>query len=145
MIESVAEGVKFSDLRNIMDTHINRLAVIRPQLTHRQRIEYLSGVFSYLGQEYDFEFDFADASRQVCTELVYRALNGLGGIDFKLSKHAGRLTMTADDLLNYWINENPQAFEFVLYAGESKLTPGHTARVRTGASGKRQLIKLMGE
>lgn len=144
MIESVAEGVKFSDLRYVMDTHINRLAVIRPQLTDRERVEYLSRVFSYLGQEYDFEFDFADASRQVCTEVVYRSLNDLGGIDFKLSKHAGRLAMTADDLVNYWINENPEAFEFVLYADESKLTPGHTARIRVGKSGERQLIKLMG-
>jgi len=143
MIEAVAEGVKFSDLRHVMDTHINRLLVIRPKLSRQERVEYLTRVFSYLGQEYDFEFDFADAGRQVCTEVVYRSLNGFGGIDYQLSKHAGRLVMTADDMVNYWLNDRPEAFEFVLYADESKLVPGHAARIWTGASGRHRLEKLM--
>jgi len=143
IIEAVAEGVKFSDLRHVMDTHINRLLVIRPKLSRRERIKYLTGVFSYLGQEYDFEFDFADAGRQVCTEVVYRSLNGLGGIDYHLSQHAGRLVMTADDMVNYWLNDRHKAFQFILYTDESKLVPGHAARIWTGESGRRRLKKLM--
>ena len=70
----------------IMDTHINRLLVLRPILTEEERTEFLAGVFSYLGDEYDFYFDFADSSRQVCTEVHYRTLNGKGGINFTLTR-----------------------------------------------------------
>jgi len=144
MIEAIAEGVKFSNLEYVMDTHINRLLVIRPRLTGQQRILYLSRVFSYLGQEYDFEFDFADASRQVCTELVYRALNGVDGIEFKLSHHAGRLSMTADDMIHYWLKDNPDGFHFVLFAKESAISVNHSAKILTGEKGERELKKLMG-
>lgn len=143
VIEAVGEGVKFSNLNHLLDTHINRLAVIRPRLTGRQRILYLSRVFSYLGQDYDFEFDFADASRQVCTELVYRALNGVDGIEFDLSYHAGRLAMTADNMINYCFQENPDAFGFVLLAKESAMSVKHSAKIMTGEKGERELKRLM--
>jgi hypothetical protein len=141
LIEAVAEGVKFSNLEHIMDTHINRLLVLRPQLTFRQRTIYLARVFSYLGQEYDFRFDFADASRQVCTEVVYRALNGIDGIDLPLTHHAGHLTLSADDLVHYWLKDNPDGFEFIFYADESALGSNHAARIRTGEKGMRR-VKL---
>ena len=131
-----------SNLEHILDTHINRLLVLRPQLTFRERTIYLARVFSYLGQEYDFRFDFADASRQVCTEIVYRALNGIDGIDLPLTHHAGHLTLSADDLVHYWLNDNPDGFELILYADESALGSNHVARIRTGEKGMRR-VKLM--
>jgi len=143
MIEAVAEGVKFSQLEHVMDTHINRLAVIRPVLSDRERVVYLSRVFSYLGQEYDFEFDFADASRQVCTELLYRSLNGIGGIEYQLEMRSGRLAMTADDVLNYWLDKNPESFQFVLFAEEEPMNLGHRARVLIGKKGESRLRHLM--
>jgi hypothetical protein len=141
LIEAVAEGVKLSNLEHIMDTHINRLLVLRPQLSSRQRSIYLARVFSYLGQEYDFRFDFADASRQVCTEVVYRALNGIDGIDLPLTLHAGHLTLSADDLVHYWLKDNPDGFELIFYADESALGSNHAARIRTGEKGMRR-VKL---
>ena len=143
VIEAVGEGVKFSNLNHLLDTHINRLAVVRPMLSKKDRILYLSRVFSYLGQEYDFEFDFADASRQVCTELVYRALNGVDGIDFKLSYHAGRLAMTADGMIDYCLQGNSDAFEFILFAKESALSIQHSAKITTGKKGEDDLKELM--
>jgi hypothetical protein len=145
VIEAVAEGVKFSNLEYLMDTHVNRLAVIRPLLTPQQRSVYLSRVFSYLGQEYDFEFDFADASRQVCTEVVYRSLNGIAGIDYKLKRHSGRLAMTADDMIDFWICEQPKRFKFVLLADESPKSSNHAVMLLTGAKGERALKRLMSQ
>lgn len=143
LIESVAEGIKFSNLEYILDTHINRLLVLRPQLSSKQRTLYLARVFSYLGQEYDFRFDFADASRQVCTEVVYRALNGINGIDMPLTWHAGHLTLSADDLIHYWLKDNPNGFRFVLYAEENKLSPNHAARILTAKKGMRSVELVM--
>ena len=45
IIEAVAEGVIFNNLAKIMDTHINRLLVLRPILTEEERTEFLAGVF----------------------------------------------------------------------------------------------------
>jgi hypothetical protein len=98
IIEAVAEGVIFNNLAKIMDNHINRLLVLRPILTEEERTEFLTGVFSYLGDEYDFYFDFADSSRQVCTEVHYRTLNGKGGINFTLTDRGGHETLSTNEL-----------------------------------------------
>lgn len=145
LIEAVAEGVKFSNLNFILDTHVNRLLVLRPQLSAADHARQLGRTFSYLGQEYDFRFDFADASRQVCTEVIYRALMGLNEIDFPLTKRGGHVTLSADDIVHYWLNEQPDSFEFILYAEESKLPPPHRANILTGPQGKKRVEKLMNE
>lgn len=144
VIEAVLAGVKFSNLAQVMDTRINRLAVLRPQLTEEERSRYLVKVFSYLGQEYDFRFDFNDSSRQVCTEIVYRSLNGLNEIDFQLALHTGHLTLSSDDILRYGLEKRPEAFEFILYVEEAKLRPGHPARLRSGELGERRLKQVIG-
>jgi hypothetical protein len=143
VIEAVAEGVIFNNLAKIMDTHINRLLVLRPNINNAERTEFLAGIFSYLGDEYDFYFDFADASRQVCTEVQYRALNGKGGIYFTLTERAGHATLSADDIVHYYLETQPQQFELVLFADEDPGAQLHQARVLTGAKAEHRLKKLM--
>lgn len=143
LIEAVAEGVKFSNLEWIMDTHINRLLVLRPNLDSIDRGKQLSRTFSYLGNDYDFRFDFADSSRQVCTEVIYRSINGLNGVEFELTRRGGHLTLSADDLVNYWLKVHPESFEFILFAEEAPLSITHQAQIHTGATGKLRLEKLM--
>ncbi len=143
IIEAVSEGVIFNNLEKIMDTHINRLLVLRPKLNNAERTQFLAGVFSYIGDEYDFFFDFADASRQVCTEVHYRTLNGKGGIYFTLTERAGHETLSADDIVFYYLEIRPQQFELVLLADEDPGAHMHQARVLTGAEAERRLKELM--
>ena len=143
IIEAVAEGVIFNNLAKIMDTHTNRLLVLRPILNDAERTEFLAGVFSYLGDEYDFYFDFADASRQVCTEVHYRALSGKGDITFTLTERAGHETLSADDIVHYYLETRPQQFDLVLYADEDPGARRHQARVLTGADAEHRLKTLM--
>ena len=126
-----------------MDTHVHRLLVLRPLLNNSERTEFLAGVFSFLGDEYDFYFDFADASRQVCTEVQYRALNGKGGIFFTLTERAGHVTLSADDIVNYYLETQPQQFELVLFADESPDTLHHQARLLTGTVAEHRIRELM--
>jgi hypothetical protein len=143
IIEAVAEGVIFNNLAKIMDTHIDRMLVLRPKLNDAQRADFLAGVFSYLGDEYDFYFDFADASRQVCTEVHYRTLNGKGGIHFTLTERSGHETLSADDIVHYNTEIRPRHFELVLFADENPGAQHHQARVLTGAEAEHVLKKLM--
>jgi hypothetical protein len=143
IIEAVAEGVIFNNLAKIMDTHINRLLVLRPILTEEERTEFLAGVFSYLGDEYDFYFDFADSSRQVCTEVHYRTLNGKGGINFTLTERGGHETLSADDIVHYYTESRPLQFELVLFADEEPGALHHQARVLTGVEAEQRLKELI--
>jgi hypothetical protein len=143
MIEAVAEGVIFNNLAHIMDTHINRLLVLRPQLTESERTDFLVEVFSSLGEEYDFRFDFADSTRQVCTEVIYRAIQGKGGIEFHLTVRAGHETLSADDISLYYLAKRPEGFEFVLYAEEDPESKDHAALILTGDTGIARLKELM--
>jgi hypothetical protein len=143
MIEAVAEGVIFNNLTHVMDTHINRMLVLRPQLTADERRDFLIEVFSYLGEEYDFRFDFADSTRQVCTEVIYRAIQGKAGIDFDLTMRAGHVTLSADDIALYFLHKSPQAFQLVLYAEEDPDETDHAALILNGKAGVERLKELM--
>lgn len=143
VVESVAEGVQLCNLDRILSTRINRLVVLRPQLDPMERAEQIADVMSYVGDEYDFSFDFTDASDQVCTEVVYRSLQGRGEIDLPLSVHAWRLTLTADDILRYCIRGEGRQFACILMVDESKESPGN-ARVIPAANAQKWLSKLPG-
>ena len=143
VIEAVAEGVIFNHLGHLMDTHINRLVVLRPQVDDNERGRALADVFLFLGDGYDYEFNFADASEQVCTEVVYRALDGKGPIDFTLVKRAGHPTLSADDIANNYLAAPGKAFQFVLFADETPESPEHHARILTGEVGTTRLNELM--
>ena len=142
LIEAVAEGVKLSNLDHILDTHVNRLLVLRPQIDDSERTAFLAGVFAFLGDPYDFRFDFADASRQVCTEVIYRALNGKGGIDFALTSRAGHPTLSADDVVLYHF-ATPGQFEIVVFAEEDPEGRDHAAGLWNGDTAEKRLKKRM--
>ena len=141
MIEAVAEGVIFNDLEHIMDTHINRMLVLRPRLSDTERATFLIEVFSYLGDGYDFRFDFADASMQVCTEVIYRAINGKGGIDFVLTERGGHETLSADDIVNYHLDT--EVFDFVMFVETDPDSKNNEALLFVGMEGEIRFKKLM--
>ena len=63
------------------------------------------------GKPYDFDFDFCASNRLVCTEVVYRAYEGIAGIQFALERHAGRFALASGDLLRMALNE--QHFQII--------------------------------
>jgi hypothetical protein len=143
MIEAVAEGVIFNNLEHIMDTHINRMLVLRPRLSAEERVAFLAEVYSYLGDGYDFRFDFADATQQVCTEVIYRAIDGKGGIEFELTERAGHETLSADDIANYHLISAGEVFDFVLLVEPDTGGKKNSAIILTGAEGEKRLETLM--
>ena len=75
------------------------VAVIRPRLATAEVAEALARGMFHEGKQYDFDFDFTRADRLVCTEVIYRSYDGIGKIGFELTSRAGRLTLSAEDLV----------------------------------------------
>jgi hypothetical protein len=141
LIEAVAEGVIFNNFEYILDTHINRLLVLRPKISDKERIQFLTNLFLYLGHGYDFNFDFNDGSHLCCTALIYRSLHKKGSIEFSLTRRMGLVTISADDIINYHL-ENA-AFDFVLLAEEDRALNNRQAKILIGNEGEERLKELM--
>lgn len=69
------------------------VAVLRPRLTDARRREALARAFSHYGKSYDFEFDFFSTDRLVCTEVVYRAYDGM--VEMPLTRVLSRFALPA--------------------------------------------------
>ncbi len=99
IVESVSEGVISNSIEQVLIDHgVNRLMVIRPKLDEKDIIKGIASAYAFLGSPYDFSFDFNDASLQVCTELIYRAYDGMADISFELTERAGVMTLSAEDV-----------------------------------------------
>lgn len=97
-VEAKKDGVR---LRPPEDTlRVDAFTVLRPKLSEVQRAAAVSRGLTHAGKLYDFIFDFAAADRLACTELVYRSYHSVGPVRFELQAHAGRLCLSAEDLLN---------------------------------------------
>ena len=115
LVESIAQGVIHSSLDRILGGHVYRMVVLRPRLDAAARTAALAKVYGLLGGDYDFDFDFDDASYICCTEVIYRAFHGKGGIAFPLTKRMGIPTLSADDIIAYAQGQGTSRFDPVLF------------------------------
>ncbi len=145
VIEAVAEGVRIYSLERLLATHINRLVVLRPRISKEQTRNQIISLFHYLGTPYDFRFDFSDDTRNCCSELIYRTLEPNGPFQFQLTKQRGHWVLSADDIVNYHLNTNPDAFEFVLLADKGNKKGRYNAAIHVGVDGSDRLRELMKE
>jgi hypothetical protein len=90
VVEAISEGVVFTSLEHSVG-EADAVAVLRPRLGDAHRREAVMRAFSHLGKPYDFEFDFFSTQRLVCSEVVYRAYNGM--LELPLTSILGRLTL----------------------------------------------------
>ncbi len=97
VLEARKDGVLFRTLDDTLA--VDATVVIRPDLTSQQIGRALTAAITHEGKLYDFDFDFFRADRLVCTELVYRAYDGIGDLHFELTRRTGRLTLSAEDLV----------------------------------------------
>lgn len=114
VVESVSEGVIFNSLTESM--HADYVAVLRPRLSDAQIAQAIVRAFRHKGKPYDFEFDFFTADKLVCTELVYRAYEGM--LHFDLVRVMGRDTLPALEIVRKFATERQRPdreLDFVLF------------------------------
>jgi Permuted papain-like amidase enzyme, YaeF/YiiX, C92 family len=98
VIEALKDGVLFRPLEETLA--VDAVAVIRPQLDQDDLARGIARVTAHEGKLYNFDFDFFRSDRLVCTEVIYRAFDGLGPIEIPLQDRSGRPTLSAEDLLD---------------------------------------------
>jgi hypothetical protein len=79
---------------------VDAVAVIRPQIEPDLVAEAIARAAQHEGKGYDFDFDFFRSDTLVCTEVVYRAYDGVGPLRLQLTERSGRPTLSAEDLLD---------------------------------------------
>ncbi|NQU25680.1 MAG: hypothetical protein HQ567_30705 [Candidatus Nealsonbacteria bacterium] len=97
VLEAMKDGVQIRPVASPCAS--DAVVVVRPRLATGDVAEALARGLCHEGKPYDFDFDFTRADRLVCTEVVYRSYEGIGGMRFDLTSRAGRLTFSAEDLV----------------------------------------------
>ena len=97
VIEALAPRVQLNPLEKCL--RVDHLVVLRPTLPAADIASAIGEALGHLGKPYDFEFDFNNSSRVVCTELIYRSYHHRGPATFSLTKRLGRFTLTGDDVI----------------------------------------------
>lgn len=114
VIEALAPCVQLNPLEKCL--RVDHLVVLRPMLSESDIASAIGEAIGHLGKPYDFDFDFNNSSRIVCTGLVYRSYHNRGTIIFSLTKRLGRFTLTGDDII-------AQALDAMGRSGEDKILP----------------------
>ena len=109
VLESMADGVHIRTLNSPF--RCDSLVILRPKLSVDEKWEALARGLHHEGKDYDFNFDFSRADRLVCTEVVYRSYDGVGGMEFPLTRRTGRLTLAAEELVRMALDNHQ--FEIV--------------------------------
>lgn len=132
VLEAKKDGVKYRPLAETLQ--VDAFVVIRPKISREHLKEALSRAMTHQGKLYDFVFDFRQADRLVCTEVVYRAYHGIGPMHFELSKRSGHLALSAEDILRQGLEKG--LFEVVLCfgVGDQVIRHGKSAESRLRAS-----------
>lgn len=97
VLEALKDGVHFRPLHTTLQ--VDAFAVVRPKLNADQIKTGIEKVAVHAGKLYNFNFDFFSSDRLVCTEVVYRAFDGLGEFQLPLKERAGRPTLSANDIM----------------------------------------------
>lgn len=132
VVDAVSPCVRIRSLDDCLCA--DHLAVVRPLLSAWDLQRGLREALSHLGKPYDLEFDFNQAHRIVCTELIYRALHRRGAIRLHLVKRLGRYTLTGDDMAAQMLER--------MDAGESGQTPAFEM-IATALSNRRGRVSVM--
>lgn len=98
VLEARKDGVLFRPLDDTLG--VDACVVLRPKLPIPEIREAIARAMTHHGKRYDFEFDFRRSDRLVCTEVIYRAYHGIGDVEFELKTRAGRVCLSAEDLLD---------------------------------------------
>ncbi len=105
IIEANSDGVSTRYIDNYLNGYADRIIVFRPQLSDDQIDSVMKNMYSFIGMDYDFDFDLDNGEKQTCSEIIYRSYNGIGNIKLDLEDIFGVTTLSGNYLLRYFFND----------------------------------------
>jgi len=125
VLEAQKDGVHFRPLSETL--RVDAFVLIRPNFSGTEIGQALSRVIEHAGKNYNFDFDFFRSDQLVCTEVIYRAYDGIGGKIIPLQERIGRKTLSAEDLLDLTLDSDWAKPIAIFGVGESKtsVVTGH--------------------
>ncbi len=130
-LEAKKDGVRFRPPEDTLA--VDALIILRPPLAPAELAAALARAMRHEGKLYDFAFDFRNADRLACTEVVYRTYHGAGPLAFSLVETGGRLCLPAEELIAQCLE---QKFRVVAACGlgKSEILTGTRAELALHAS-----------
>ena len=135
VLEAMKDGVRIRSVNSALNS--DSVVVIRPRLAPSDIACALAQAMMHEGKPYDFDFDFCYSQRLVCTEVVYRAYDGVAGVHFNLRRHVGRFALAAGDLLR-------MALAGHNFDVGAVYLPKHSARVERGPTASKIVARVEG-
>ena len=136
VLEAMKDGVNLRCWRSAIGS--DSLVVLRTRLARSDIAQALRRVLAHEGKGYDFDFDFGRSDRLVCTEVVYRAYEGVGNMSFQLKRRAGRPTLSGSDLVEMALAE-------VGLQPIAAFVPAHDPTLKTGAAAPAAIRRVLAE
>ncbi len=106
-LEALKDGVRLRPLSETLA--VDSFVVLKPARDKDTVRRAIERAVVHEGKQYNFDFDFFTSDRMVCTEVVYRAFDGIDNMRFPLQERGGRKTFSAEDLLDFALDSG--AFE----------------------------------
>ncbi|MBX2848427.1 MAG: hypothetical protein KTR16_08905 [Acidiferrobacterales bacterium] len=119
-LEARKDGVHYRSLSDTLS--VDAFVVIRPNFNEEEIKQALSRVSVHAGKAYNFDFDFFRSDQLVCTEVVYRAYDGINDKQIPLQSRMGRKTLSAEDLLDLALDTDWAEPVAIFGVGKSKKT-----------------------
>ena len=140
VLESMKDGVQIRSLGSPFGS--DSIVVLRPRLAPEAVAQAFARAMIHEGKPYDFDFDFRRSDRLVCTEVIYRAYDGIGSMRFPLTLRAGRPTLSGSDLIGLGL-QRTQLDPIAVYVPGGEFVTGHGVdailRARQGAAAPPEL------
>ena len=114
VVEAKKDGVLLRELGETLS--VDAFLVLRAGVEDGVLAGVVSRALSHVGKLYDFSFDFRQAARMACTEVIYRSWHGHGGMEFSLTENSGRLCLPAEALIDQALGSG--IFQVVGFFGE---------------------------
>ena len=101
---------------------MDAFVLIRPNFSKLEKKEAILRAIEHAGKGYNFDFDFFRSDQLVCTDVIYRAYDGIGGINIPLQERIGRKTLSAEDLLDLTLESDWAEPIAIFGVGDNKST-----------------------
>jgi len=93
-VEAIRPAVRMANVDDLM--HADAVVLLRPQLSHAQKVQAIGTLIGAMGTPFDFWFDNNTPDMVSCTELIGNAMPSLG---FTIRSPYGRPAALPDDVV----------------------------------------------